>query len=498
MKLFLLYPTHFCTGMKPIGLSTLKAYLQKYGHEVRIFDMAQYAIEGEGADGPITSLTTKLNIFKPVKVEERRLLEQKKISKKKLMEVILGEIDKFQPDLLGISLLTNNLAVAKEYFSFIKKQMQIPVIVGGIHPTVAPEKTISLDWADMICVGYGERPLLELLNSGMSDCSIPNIWFKKNGRIIKNQILSSVINFENYEFPNWDDYSDIQFYKPFQGKVMRYGDVELGRGCPYSCTFCIVSYLRETSGMRKCQKKRSDKMIEELSYLKKKYNIEIFRFWDELFLLVSDNQLLEFGESYKKFVNLPFIIETTAESITENKVKILKDMGCASISMGIESGNDELRNKVLNKRTSKQTYIEKFRLINENGINTTAYNMIGLPGENESMILETIKLNKECGVKTPSVGLFYPYPGTFLREYCIEKGYLNPDFDDSTEESVLYTTSVLKQDHIIKPDKLSYYLEYFSIYCKVRPEMYPDISRSRINDEIGNRLKDEIQQLILG
>jgi radical SAM superfamily enzyme YgiQ (UPF0313 family) len=451
--------------MKPIGLSTLKAYLKKRGHEVRIVDLAQYAIREKGADEPITSVTTKLNIFKPVKESEKHLLEQKKISKAELLEIMLREIEKFRPDLLGVSFLTNNLSVAEEYFSFIKKQVKIPIIAGGIHPTVAPESAIRLDWVDMICIGYGERPLLEFLNSGMTDYSVPNLWFKKEGRIIRNAIQPSVIDFENYEFPDWDDYSDIQFYKPFQGKVMRWGDVELGRGCPYLCTFCVVSYLREKLGMRQCSRKPTDRMIKELAHLKNEYDIGIFRFWDELFLLVSDSQLREFAELYKKFFNLPFIIETTAESVTKDRAGILRDMGCVSVSIGIESGNDDLRNNVLNKRTPKQTYIDKFHLLNSCGINTTAYNMIGLPGETEEMIWDTIELNRACGVKTPSVGLFYPYPGTPLREYCMQNGYLEADFDDTTQEAALYTKSVLKQDHIIAPDKLSHYLEYFSSYC---------------------------------
>jgi radical SAM superfamily enzyme YgiQ (UPF0313 family) len=247
---------------------------------------------------------------------------------------------------------------------------------------------------------------------------------------------------------------------------MRYGDVEFGRGCPYACTFCIIPYQRELFDFRTYPKKNNIQMVEELKYLKERYCIEIYRFWDELFLLVSDEGLKEFGELYVKDVGLPFIIETTAHSINKNKVNILKEIGCVSISIGIESGNIEMRTKLLNKKTSNEKYIESFHLINDAGINTTSYNMIGLPLETEEMIIETIELNRKCRVKTPAVGIFYPYPGTSLREYCIINGLLPVDFNDNTNESILYARSVLQQEHIISQDKLMYYLMNFSKLCK--------------------------------
>ena len=60
----------------------------------------------------------------------------------------------------------------------------------------------------------------------------------------------------------------------------------------------------------------------------------------------------------------------------------------------------------------------------------------------------------------------------------------------------MFRESVLKQGHVIAPDKLKHYLEYFSVYCKVPVEMYPDVLRSSIDDEVGNRLKDKIKELI--
>jgi radical SAM superfamily enzyme YgiQ (UPF0313 family) len=494
MRLLLFYPTHFSTGMKPIGLSTLKAYLQKNGHEVRIFDFAQYAIKRHSDS---SSKTTEVNIFKPVPDSEKHLLKQKTVNKNEFINILLNEIQNFRPDILGVSLLTNNLIISKEYFSTIKEKTGLPIIVGGIHPTVAPEKTISYPWLDMICIGYGEAPLLKLLNSKLKNLSIPNIWFKENGKVIKNDLLPHEFDFKNYEFPNWDDYSDNLFYKPFQGKVMRYGDVEFGRGCPFSCTFCVVSYLRGFLNIKSYAKKPAERMIEELVYLKNKYKIEIFRFWDELFLLVNDKQLLEFGWMYKKFVDLPFIIETTAESISPERAKALKEMGCVSVSIGVETGNYHLRSHVLNKKTTNETFIDKFNMVNENKINTTAYNMIGLPGETEEMIMETIDLNRKCQVKTPSHALFYPYPGTKLREYCVNKGYLDPEFeDDNVEEEVLYTRSVLKQDNIIKPEILKHYIESFPIYCKVPSHMHSNVLRSLVNDKIGQKIRRELKDFI--
>ena len=88
-----------------------------------------------------------------------------------------------------------------------------------------------------------------------------------------------------------------------------------------------------------------NRAIEEFVWQKNKWDLEFLRFHDESFLIVSTQYLKEFGDRYAKEVELPFVVDVSPLTVTSEKAKILKDMGCASISMGFETGNEEFRNR---------------------------------------------------------------------------------------------------------------------------------------------------------
>jgi len=117
---------------------------------------------------------------------------------------------------------------------------------------------------------------------------------------------------------------------------------------------------------------------------------------------------------------------TRIEAANEDKVKILKDMGCATIAFGIECGNEEFRRSVLGRFTPNEQIIKAFRLCKKYGIRTTANNMFGFPYETEDLIFDTIKLNIEVSADSYSLSIFAPYIGTRLHEICVREGYIEP------------------------------------------------------------------------
>ncbi len=152
--------------------------------------------------------------------------------------------------------------------------------------------------------------------------------------------------------------------------------------------------------------------------------------------------LEEFAEKSPGAVGLPFFCNVRANLITPEIVKTLKQAGCASVGMGIEAGNDELRNRILKRNMSKEQIITACQTIREAGIHLISTNMLGLPGGSLAADFETLDLNVECRPSYANTFLFQPYPGTELGEYARAFGYSGETFDDIDESA--WERSVLK------------------------------------------------------
>jgi len=149
-----------------------------------------------------------------------------------------------------------------------------------------------------------------------------------------------------------------------------------------------------------------------------------------------------------------------ADSINDQRLTLLKHAGCAEIWVGVECGNEQLRNTLLKKRISAGKIIEAFRLMKAYNIKSKAFNMIGLPGETKENIEETIKLNKLIKPDIKNTTIFRPYPGTELYSYCKNKNWI------SNRKIVGYfEESILDQPTLAKEDTYFYHvLFYYEIY----------------------------------
>ena len=164
--------------------------------------------------------------------------------------------------------------------------------------------------------------------------------------------------------------------------------------------------------------------IEEAIEKKEKYGVQFFYVSAESFFHTKMERFLQFAELFKK-VDVPFWIEARPESFTEEKLRILNELSCESISTGIESGNEELRKKILKRHVSNEQIIKGFEALNKfPKIRNCANNIIGFPGETREQIFDTIDLNREVQPQNVMVNIFNPYRGTSLYRMSIEKGYM--------------------------------------------------------------------------
>ena len=430
----MIYSNQYATGNKPIGIASLSAILKREVHDFRLFDCTQFSIIRKGEFSDWNKTGEKSLQFMQAENHER-LPVREKVSYDQLINKVIDDISKHKPNMIGLSALSDDYPLGLRIMEKVKEKFShIPTIAGGVHATIDPAGVISENCFDMVCIGEGEYVILNIakrIEEGQNFSKIKNLWIKnKNGEIEKNSVRPYEQNLDLFPIPDWSIYPETAFYKPYKGRVYKYGDFEMSRGCPYKCSYCInvqMQAIYKHTGENYHREKSIRRVIDEIKSAIENYNIEFIKFWDETFLLMSKDRLEEFAKLYIKEIGLPYVIETTSQSITPHTTKILKDTNCKSVSLGLETGSPDLRNGLLHKPTGNEVYLNAFKLLEENGIQKVAYNMIGLPYEKQGDIFKTIAMNKLCKTDTQTSGKFYPYKGTPIRRMLIEKGLLKEE-----------------------------------------------------------------------
>ncbi len=157
-------------------------------------------------------------------------------------------------------------------------------------------------------------------------------------------------------------------------------------------------------------------------------------FQDDTFGLQAD-WLEEFAQKYKKIINLPFHCNERVDLVNEKVVQLLKEAGCSGVSIAIETANDDLRNRILEKHTSREQIIKAARFIKQAGLKLRIYNILGIPQGSLHHDFETLKLNILCKPDLGWATIYQPYPKTKLGDLAIGLGLYDGDYDRISETS---------------------------------------------------------------
>jgi len=341
---------------------------------------------------------------------------------------LIGVIARANPQLIGFSCVSSSYKYVKKFAHQTKKHFpDIPIICGGVHPTIAPEEVIACPDIDLIAVGEAEHSLLETVGrleaaSGLND--VKGIWHKKNGVVVRNE-PAELPDYDQYPFPDLDLFKveNTFYYRN------RFGVLKLSRGCPYSCTYCCnptvqSCYSSRSKYVRFRSPQNSIKFITE--YLKRYPNIDVIAFLDDILFLKKD-WFSEFASLYKKEINLPFACRGRVNLFDDDTASRLKDANCYEITFGVESGDRYIRNELLNREMTDEQIIRAFQTAKRHGITTRVNNMIGLPYETVSTVFATIALNAQLDYKYSLNSIFTPFKGSELFDLCEKNKWLGTE-----------------------------------------------------------------------
>ena len=336
---------------------------------------------------------------------------------------LIRDLKEYKPDLVAISVVTGFYQWACTMAKMIKEEMDVPIIFGGIHPTSVPERVIKNDFVDMVCVGEGEYPMLELANSlqkGSIDRSIKNIWFKHNGNIIQNEVRPLIEDLDSLPMPDKDLYYSASPHFSQCYYIMA------SRGCAYVCSYCCSSYLHELYRDKgKVVRQRSVKsVIEELAVAKCKYNMKTVFFIDDCF--VHDIKWLEeFSREYSIKIKIPFSCEMNPQHVSEEVLTCLKSAGCGEIEIGIQSWDKDVRETVFNRKVSDVDMERAMFLIKKFKINLVTGDLLGYPGQKDEHIFKAVQMYSVVKPDRSYIFILKYYPNTLITKRAIRDGFIN-------------------------------------------------------------------------
>jgi len=471
-KILLVLANTFSEGMIHIGTSMLISVL-KHNNDIKLFDTTFYPKEFKSVE--LRKWREKTLEYKPLEEDPYQF------NTTDMFEDFKKLYEEFNPDLIMVSVTSLDYELG---LNILKDVKNTPVLMGGIHAIVAPEDLIQHPKVDYVFRGEAEEIIEELVKKIINKESLKDfkgLWYKKDGKIYRNDGLVIVDDLEKLPMPDWSYFDKRHFRRPFKGKIYQFGTFELARGCPYHCTYCINHIVQKEVGKKNQYREKSvNKCINEIKILAKKYDLQMMKFWDENFLGFKKNTN-EFLERYKEEIKLPFMIQTRPEGVSEETAKLLKEAKCVNLSVGVESGSERIRKDVLKRYQSNEQIIKGFQNCNKYGLRTTAFIIMGLPTETRENIFESIELMRKCNPTVLNTFFLYPFKGTEIRQWCIDNKWLDPK--QHQEHVDMHFGYILKNPNFTREDLLQL-RKVFSMYVFSDKKYWPIIERMEQGDDL--------------
>jgi magnesium-protoporphyrin IX monomethyl ester (oxidative) cyclase len=334
------------------------------------------------------------------------------------LEEIRSRLAQMKPDVVGIScnyspLHHPTLQVAE----MVKKAFGVPVIIGGNHATALAEYMLERsDDIDFIVRGEGEVILPELLQALQANIPLTHvrgIAFRKGSQIVMTAQAPLIANLDDLPLP--------AYHLLPMDKYKRY-NIIASRGCPFDCSYCASDVIFR----RKVRYRSPESVVKEISYLLRHYGEKHCWFSDDTFITNPKYTEALLTELTKNNLTMPWSCLTRVDRVTKELLEKMKASGCRYISYGIESGNQEMLNR-MGKRITVEEILKTLKVTREAGIKQYGFFMVGYPGEDWKTIMDSYRLIYHEPLDGAAFNVVIPLPGTRLFDDLVQQKLLSID-----------------------------------------------------------------------
>jgi len=319
------------------------------------------------------------------------------------------------------------LRIAKEVK---RRNSNIITVLGGPQSTGTAYDTMkAMNFIDYVCTGEGENTVVPFFSTvlGVKDCDIkqiPGLYYRENGEVTFNHIAVPLTDLETLPFWNEKFYKNA-YSEQAIAKEDYYMPIDVGRGCPYNCTFCCSSLFWN----RRYRLKSADRIVKEIEFYQKKFGIKSFAFSHDAF--TANNKLVTeiCNKIIEKKLNIKWKCTSRINCVSKELILKMKEAGLEFIEFGIETGSPRMQ-KLVNKKLDLKNAKEMIQFILKTGIKPVLFFMYGFPEETEEDLLETLKLifwAQDIGVQHTSMSYCHFNVATEMTEKYLNELYFDEE-----------------------------------------------------------------------
>ncbi len=350
-------------------------------------------------------------------------------------DLITAYIKKESPLFVGFSCTTATFLDGVRIAGQIKKiRTEIQVVFGGVHVSALKEKIIDRYLViDYVVVGEGEHTLHRLLTAAPDEkAGIKNLVLRsESGKAVFTGFRKKQLDLDTLPFPAYEKLSG--FPNAYKLPIFNYPSVPnasciSSRGCPYACSYCDRSVFRRTFRYNSARY-----LYHHLKYVKDKYGIRHINFYDDQFTF-NRKRVEQFAElMIEKPLKMTFNCAARAEHLDAPLLDLMKKAGCWMISLGIETGDEDLLAKH-RQNPDLEMIARKVELIKKAGIRVKGLLMMGLPGETRQSIQKSKTYVNSLKLSDFNLAKFTPFPGSPIYDQIQKTGPVMGNFDENWEK----------------------------------------------------------------
>lgn len=363
----------------PIGIASIAAVLQRKGYQVAIIDANAENLSGE-----------------------------------QLGARIIAE----NPAFVGISCNYSPLHNPTiQLAELIKRELSCPVIVGGNHASAMASHLLQCSSSiDFVVRGEGEvilPCLLDALIDGKDLRAVRGISFRMGQDIVTTEEEQLAPSLDEFPRPAYE-LLPMHIYKRY--------NIIASRGCPFECAYCASN----TIFRRKVRYRSPLSVVDEIEYLLHNFGEKHFWFSDDTFTSHANYTHKLLDELLRRELRITWSCLTRVNKVDRDLLEKMKLSGCAYISYGIESGNEEMLRRI-GKKITVEDILQTLDLTHSVGIRQYGFFIVGFPGETEQTIMDSYRLIYRSKLDGAAFNILIPLPGTRVMNELLAQGLIKLD-----------------------------------------------------------------------